>query len=202
MPLYKFLPTMFPFNSVEPGNVMPNNQLKMHYILREWQAESYQWEIEWPFQSFFLQITNIIESNTIRMEKCPYRVFLWCMREKTNRTEVAVKVQFLHFSFPNWSLFLEFFSYFQPFILLGPFFSEGYWRYLAQWLTSLVRTLVSAFLFLGDVARRRQMSYDVARLRLMAPMGLWRNSIPFFGAAALCTTKIDDFRASLTSPLR
>ena len=52
---------------------------------------------------------------------------------------------------------------------------------------------------MGDVARRRQTSYDVARLRPMAPMGLWRNSTPIFGAAALCTTKIDGFRASVTS---
>ena len=33
----------------------------------------------------------------------------------------------------------------------------------------------------------------------MAPMGLWPNSTPIFGAAALCTTKIDGFRASVTS---
>ena len=33
----------------------------------------------------------------------------------------------------------------------------------------------------------------------MAPMGLWQNSIPFFGAAALCTTKIECFRATVTS---
>ena len=30
----------------------------------------------------------------------------------------------------------------------------------------------------------------------MAPMEPWRNSTPFFGVAAFCTTKIDDFRAS------
>ena len=58
---------------------------------------------------------------------------------------------------------------------------------------------MSCHIFFGDVARRRQTSYDVARLRLMAPMGLWRNSTPIFGAAALCTTKIDGFRASLQS---
>ena len=29
-------------------------------------------------------------------------------------------------------------------------------------------------------------------------MGLWQNSTPFFGAAALCTTEIDGFRASVT----
>ena len=46
--------------------------------------------------------------------------------------------------------------------------------------------------------RRRQTSYNVARLRLMSPMGLWRNSTPFFGAAALCTTKIDGFTVSVT----
>ena len=46
----------------------------------------------------------------------------------------------------------------------------------------------------GDVARRRQASYDVARLLLMVPIEPWRNSIPIFGAAAFCTTKIDDNR--------
>ena len=65
-------------------------------------------------------------------------------------------------------------------------------------LRQLVSQSVSAFLFLGDVARRRQTSYDVARLRLMAPMGRWRNSNPFFGAAALCTSKIDGFTVSVT----
>ena len=55
---------------------------------------------------------------------------------------------------------------------------------------------------MGDVARRRQTSYDVARLRLMSPMDLWRNSIPFFGAAAFCTTKIDNFRAPRMYPAR
>ena len=29
----------------------------------------------------------------------------------------------------------------------------------------------------------------------MSLMGLWRNSTPFFGASAFCTTKIDRFRA-------
>ena len=36
----------------------------------------------------------------------------------------------------------------------------------------------------------------------MVPIEPWRNSTPDFGAAAFCTTKNDDFRASLTSPLR
>ena len=45
--------------------------------------------------------------------------------------------------------------------------------------------------------RRRKTSYDVARLILMVPSEPWRNSTPFFGAAAFCTTKIDDFRTSL-----
>ena len=31
----------------------------------------------------------------------------------------------------------------------------------------------------------------------MVPIEPWRNSTPFFGAVAFCTTKIDDFRASL-----
>ena len=50
----------------------------------------------------------------------------------------------------------------------------------------------------SDVARRRQTSYDVARLLLMVPIELWQNSTIFFGAAAFCTSKIEDFRASLT----
>ena len=78
-------------------------------------------------------------------------------------------------------------------------FSEGYRRYLALCLTLSVSQSVSAFLFLVDMARRLQTSYDVARLCLMAPMGLWQNSTPFFGAAALCTTKIDGYRASAMS---
>ena len=32
----------------------------------------------------------------------------------------------------------------------------------------------------------------------MVPLVPWRNSTPFFGAAAFCTTKIGDFRASST----
>ena len=32
---------------------------------------------------------------------------------------------------------------------------------------------------------------------LMVPIESWQNSTPEFGAAAFCTTKIDDFRASL-----
>ena len=46
----------------------------------------------------------------------------------------------------------------------------------------------------SDVARRRQTSYDVARLPLMLPIEPWRNSTPLFGAVAFCTTKIDNFR--------
>ena len=46
--------------------------------------------------------------------------------------------------------------------------------------------------------RRRETSYDVARLLLMVPLEPWQNSTPVFGAAAFCTTKIDDFRASST----
>ena len=50
-----------------------------------------------------------------------------------------------------------------------------------------------------DVARRRQTPYDVAILHLIVPMEPWQNFTPFFGAAAFCATKIDDFRASLTT---
>ena len=45
--------------------------------------------------------------------------------------------------------------------------------------------------------QRHMSSYDVARLHLIAPIDFWRNSIPFFGAVALCTMKIDDFRKQL-----
>ena len=54
----------------------------------------------------------------------------------------------------------------------------------------------------SDIAQHRQASYDVAKLLLMVPMEPWQNSTPVLGAAAFCTTKIDDFRASLTSTLR
>ena len=79
--------------------------------------------------------------------------------------------------------------------------TEGTSLYISLCLSvsQLVSQSHSAFLFLSDVARRRQTSYNVARLRLMSPMDLWRNSTPFFGAAAFCTTKIDNFRASLKS---
>ena len=50
----------------------------------------------------------------------------------------------------------------------------------------------------GDLARRRETSHVVARLLLMLPLEPWRNSTPFFGAAAFCTTKIGDFRTSST----
>ena len=52
---------------------------------------------------------------------------------------------------------------------------------------------------ISNVARRRQTSHDVARLLLMVPIEPWQNSTPIFGAAAFCTIKIEDFRASLTS---
>ena len=50
----------------------------------------------------------------------------------------------------------------------------------------------------GDLARRRETSHDIARLILMLPLEPWRNSTPFFGAAAFCTTKNGDFRTSST----
>ena len=54
-------------------------------------------------------------------------------------------------------------------------------------------------LFQGDAARRREASYDVDRLLLMAPIDPWRNSAPDFGAVAFCATNIEDFRTPLTS---
>ena len=47
----------------------------------------------------------------------------------------------------------------------------------------------------SDAGRRRQTSYDVARLLLMVPIEPWQNSTPLFGAAAVCATKIDNFRS-------
>ena len=65
---------------------------------------------------------------------------------------------------------------------------------VGQWVGQCV---VNFLITSSDVARRRQTSYDVARLLLMVPIELWRDSTPVFGAAAFCTTKIEDFRASL-----
>ena len=47
--------------------------------------------------------------------------------------------------------------------------------------------------------RRRETSYDAARLLPMAPIDPWRNSTPDFGAVAFCTTNIEYFRTPLTS---
>ena len=49
-----------------------------------------------------------------------------------------------------------------------------------------------------NLARRRGTSHNIARLLLMVSLEPWRNSTPFFGAAAFCTTKIGDFRTSST----
>ena len=64
--------------------------------------------------------------------------------------------------------------------LSGPFFEASDWSKV------------------GDLARRRGTSNDIARLLLMVPLEPWRNSTPFFGAPAFCTTKIDDSRSSST----
>ena len=37
--------------------------------------------------------------------------------------------------------------------------------------------------------RRRHQSYNMARPHLMAPMNVWQNSTPSFGAKAFCITK-------------
>ena len=50
-----------------------------------------------------------------------------------------------------------------------------------------------------EVARRRQTSYNVARLLLMAPIDPWRNATSVFGAVAFCTTNIEDLRSLLMS---
>ena len=49
-----------------------------------------------------------------------------------------------------------------------------------------------------DVARRRTSSYDVVRVVIIVPLNCWQNFTPFFGAVALCTMKIDDFRTQST----
>ena len=52
-----------------------------------------------------------------------------------------------------------------------------------------------------DTWRRHATSLGVlyvARLLMMVLIEPWRNSTPVFGAAAFSTTKIDDFRVSLT----
>ena len=46
------------------------------------------------------------------------------------------------------------------------------------------------------IRKPRATSHDVARLLLMLPLEPWRNSTPFFGAAAFCTVKIDDLNIS------
>ena len=43
---------------------------------------------------------------------------------------------------------------------------------------------------LKDVQQRCTSSHDIGRLHLMGPMYFWRNSTPFFGEAALYTTKL------------
>ena len=69
-----------------------------------------------------------------------------------------------------------------------------------MWVGVLVRFYFSSsdWWKVRDFARRRETSYDVARLLVMVPLEPWRNSTPFFGAAAFCTTKIGDFRTSST----
>ena len=70
------------------------------------------------------------------------------------------------------------------------------WTYKSKFIHCFILSVSN---FQGDAARRRQASYDVARLLLMAPIDPWRNSIPDFGAGAFCTTNIEDFRTPLTS---
>ena len=74
------------------------------------------------------------------------------------------------------------------------------WTYKSKFIFSFFLSFFhSVSNFQGDAARRREASYDVARLLLMAPIDPWRNSTPDFGAVAFCTTNIEDFRTPLTS---
>ena len=52
------------------------------------------------------------------------------------------------------------------------------------------------------IGRKLATSYDIARLLLMVPIEPWRNSTPFFGAVALCMTKIDNFSTMPHSGLK
>ena len=56
------------------------------------------------------------------------------------------------------------------------------------WFSVCVSEIISRPL----IGRKLATSYDVARLPLMVPIEPWRNSTPFFGAVAFCTTKIDN----------
>jgi len=73
-----------------------------------------------------------------------------------------------------------------------------WWRHQASHNIARLYTHHTVVLYTWDIARRRQTTYDVARLLLMVPLEPWQNSTPFFGAAAFCTTKIGDFRTSST----
>ena len=48
---------------------------------------------------------------------------------------------------------------------------------------------------LSDMAQHSMSSYDLARLHLIAPIGFLENSTLSFSAAAICTTKIGNFRS-------
>ena len=72
-------------------------------------------------------------------------------------------------------------------------------KFISVFLFFCFSVIHSVSNFQGDAARRRETSYDVARLLLMAPIDPWRNSTPDFGAVAFCTTNIEDFRTPLTS---
>ena len=74
--------------------------------------------------------------------------------------------------------------------------------WVRAWVRAWVRVFVSGQFSdhkSGDVARRRQTSYGVARLLQMVPLEPCGYSTPNFGATAFCTTKIGDFRASSMS---
>ena len=51
---------------------------------------------------------------------------------------------------------------------------------------------LTVLIFVSKVIRSAKLT--LARLHLTSQIDFWRNSIPFFGAVALCTMKIDDFR--------
>ena len=66
-------------------------------------------------------------------------------------------------------------------------FSEGYPKYLALCLTSLVSEWVSAYLFFSNVARRFTLLYGTDRLVQISQLNCWQNSTPYWCKTSLCT---------------
>ena len=98
-----------------------------------------------------------------------------------------------------WKLSLAIYGYIRLSLAMSGY--SGLFQAISEYIKiSLAVSGFKNFWFaeLGEVAWCCQTSCDVARLLLMAPIEPWQNSTPIFGAAAFCTTKIGNFRASST----